>query len=199
MPPIIAYHIVFGAYGFWLPNDPRGSWSTTVRALNLVPFGPPIPANTRRSRAPAPHDHKLRFAAKAALKYPAVRFTQAQIQCVAAAFGGVGRDYCLPCYAAAIMPDHVHMVIARQAQTAEAWTGYFKRAASRALRTAGLHPFADRPLPGDRLPTPWAEGGWRVYLHTPQEIRHRMRYVEQNPIHAGLSPQHWDFITIYAP
>ena len=34
-----------------------------------------------------------------------------------------------------IMPDHVHLVIARRAQTAEAWTGYFKRAASRLLRS----------------------------------------------------------------
>ena len=22
---VLAYHVIFGAYGFWLPNDPRGS------------------------------------------------------------------------------------------------------------------------------------------------------------------------------
>ena len=24
---VIAQHLVFTTYGFWLPNDPRGSWS----------------------------------------------------------------------------------------------------------------------------------------------------------------------------
>lgn len=27
---VLAYHVIFGAYGFWLPNDPRGSWSKFV-------------------------------------------------------------------------------------------------------------------------------------------------------------------------
>jgi hypothetical protein len=27
---ILAFHAIFGAYGFWLPNDPRGSWSDFV-------------------------------------------------------------------------------------------------------------------------------------------------------------------------
>ena len=27
---ILGFHVVFGAYGFWLPNDPRGSWSDFV-------------------------------------------------------------------------------------------------------------------------------------------------------------------------
>jgi len=46
--PIIAYHIVFGAYGFWLPNDPRGSW---VRSMFWVESaaGPSVPA-TQKTR-----------------------------------------------------------------------------------------------------------------------------------------------------
>ncbi len=197
MPPIIAYHIVFGAYGFWLPNDPRGSWSKTVWAPNLVRFGPPVPANTRRSLANAPHDRELRLAVKAALQRPAVRFDQAQIQCIAQAIGSELRKYDLPCYAAAVMPDHVHMVIARQAQQAEAWIGYFKRAGSRALRSAGLHPFGNQPDADGRLPTPWEEGGWKVFLHSPEEILPRIPYVEQNPEGAGLPRQQWDFVTPY--
>jgi hypothetical protein len=30
MAMILGYHVIFGAYGFWLPNDPRGSWSDFV-------------------------------------------------------------------------------------------------------------------------------------------------------------------------
>src|SRR5205809_482269 len=102
-PPIIAYHVVFGAYGFWLPNDPRGSWSNAVWAPNLVRFGPPIPAATRRSVAAAPHDNALRLAAKAALLYPAVRFSDPQIERIAKAIGEEAQKYDLPAYAAAIM------------------------------------------------------------------------------------------------
>jgi hypothetical protein len=36
---IHAYHVVFGTYGFWLPNDPRGFWSDFVGAWELLPFG----------------------------------------------------------------------------------------------------------------------------------------------------------------
>jgi len=198
-PPIIAYHVVFSAYGFWLPNDPRGSWSEKVWAPNLVRFGPPIPAATRRSVAAAPHDATLRLAAKAALLYPPVYFDAPQIECIAKGIGDEVRKYDLPVYAAALMPDHVHMVFARKAQKAEAWVGYFKRAASRLLRELGLHPFAERPRDDGSLPTPWAEGGWRVYLHADEEVIRTIRYIEENPINAGLPRQQWDFVTTYSP
>lgn len=29
---VIGYHVIFSTYGFWLPNDPRGSWSCGVPA-----------------------------------------------------------------------------------------------------------------------------------------------------------------------
>ncbi len=37
---IRANHLIFTAYGFWLPNDPRGSWSNYVRAYELYQAGP---------------------------------------------------------------------------------------------------------------------------------------------------------------
>jgi len=37
---IRAYHAIFTAYGFWLPNDPRGSWSDFVGSWELFRFGP---------------------------------------------------------------------------------------------------------------------------------------------------------------
>ena len=33
------YHVIMGMYGFWLPNDPRGSWSAFVAAWELLRFG----------------------------------------------------------------------------------------------------------------------------------------------------------------
>ena len=34
-----AYHSTFSAYGFWLPNDSRGSWSDFVRSFELYLTG----------------------------------------------------------------------------------------------------------------------------------------------------------------
>lgn len=71
----IAYHITFGAYGFWLPNDPRGSWSDYVHAPRLRRFGPATKVRTRQSVAHVEHDYRQRMAAKRELKYPAVVFS----------------------------------------------------------------------------------------------------------------------------
>ena len=38
-PLVIAYHIMWTAYGTWLPNDPRGSTSQTLRADSLTELG----------------------------------------------------------------------------------------------------------------------------------------------------------------
>lgn len=32
---MLGAHVIFGAYGFWLPNDPRGSWSEFVGYVGL--------------------------------------------------------------------------------------------------------------------------------------------------------------------
>ena len=38
---IRAYHLILTCYGFWLPNDPRGSWSDFVRSIELHRVGGP--------------------------------------------------------------------------------------------------------------------------------------------------------------
>ena len=39
-PLVIAYHLIWTAYGWWLPNDPRGSGSDEVRKDELDDLGP---------------------------------------------------------------------------------------------------------------------------------------------------------------
>ncbi len=75
---VLGYHVIFGAYGFWLPNDPRGSWSDFVESWDLFRYGPATTTTETRSLAMAPHDRALRMQAKEALKYPAVQFTGLQ-------------------------------------------------------------------------------------------------------------------------
>jgi hypothetical protein len=72
---ILGYHVIFGAYGFWLPNDPRGSRSDFGGAWELYRYGPATKTTETRSLAHQPHDVAARLAAKQALKYPPVQFT----------------------------------------------------------------------------------------------------------------------------
>jgi REP element-mobilizing transposase RayT len=101
-------------------------------------------------------------------------------------------------YALAVQPDHVHVVAAQHAYSPEEILAALKRAGTKGLSADSLHPFTNHPRTNDRLPSPWAEKGWKVFLNTPEEMRRAIRYVEQNPIRAGLKPQSWSCVTRYA-
>src|SRR5206468_3001019 len=72
------YHLIVTAYGFWLPNDPRGSWTEFVGSWELYKFGTGTKTTEKRSLAHDRHNVELRLAAKRELKYPAVRFDATQ-------------------------------------------------------------------------------------------------------------------------
>src|SRR4051794_13151081 len=72
---ILGFHCIISAYGFWLPNEPRGSWSDFVRSLGLYPFGPATKVTTHRSVAHRPYDRDLKHQMQRVLKYAPVRFT----------------------------------------------------------------------------------------------------------------------------
>jgi REP element-mobilizing transposase RayT len=108
---IVGYHVIFGAYGFWLPNDPRGSWSNFVGSWELFRYGPATKTNERRSVAYQPHDQALRLAAKKALKRPAVEFNGQQARAVGMGFASYVQGSRLPVWACAILPDHVHLLV----------------------------------------------------------------------------------------
>jgi hypothetical protein len=60
-----------------------------------------------------------------------------------------------------------------------------------------LHPFADQPYRNGRLPTPWARKGWWVYLDDATDVHRAIRYVENNPMKAGLPAQQWSCVVPY--
>src|SRR5690606_37093770 len=142
------YHLILSCYGFWLPNDPRGSWSDEVRRYELLRFGPATKVDTRRSVAGIEHDFALRAEARAALKYPLVMFNGRQAQAVANGFGEICRQKDYPMHACAVMPDHVHCVIGRCEVKIED--------VSRRLKAKGTMRLNKEGLGFDR--SPWADG-----------------------------------------
>ena len=192
---IIASHCVFAAYGFWLPNDPRGSWSNEVWAEHLQPFGDVHKVSTRRSLARAPHDRNIVRQAKDAMLFPPVRFNDAQRQAIADGFAEIVPILGLTIYACAILQDHVHIVSARYRENIETIIGFLKRAATRRLNQQDVHPLSGYRRADGIIPTPWVRGGWKRYLDSVEEIAQAIEYVRSNPHRAGLPGQRYAFET----
>jgi REP element-mobilizing transposase RayT len=187
---MLGYHIIFGAYGFWLPNDPRGSWSTFVGSWDLFQFGPATKTNARHSVAAKPHDTRQRQAAKTALKRSPVLFTPTQIEAVGTGLGEYARRTRLKIHACAVLRDHVHLVVAVHRLEPSQLVIQLKGAATEELRRLEIHPF-------DGEEKAFARGEWVVYLDTPRDMHRAIRYVEDNPEKEGLPHQHWPFVTPY--
>jgi REP element-mobilizing transposase RayT len=183
---VLAYHLTFGAYGFWLPNDPRGSWSKYVGSRQLYEFGPATKTISRESQAHAEHDHQRRQAAKSALLFPPVVFSGEQARAVGNGFRHAVDEAGYHVYACAIMPDHVHLVVGRHERYVKRIISHFKAKASMELR-GELWPYDEsRPV--------WERGGWAVFLNDLNLIFNAIRYVEANPIREGLPAQRWSFV-----
>lgn len=141
---VIAHHLIFTAYGFWLPNDPRGSWSDFVRNWELYWYGGASKVTTRLSLAQDTHDRTLRHVQKTALRYDPVRFTDAQIHCVARGFARAVNESGYQFLACSIMPEHVHIVVRRHRNPGERIIGHLKTRATQQLIDELLHPFLNQ-------------------------------------------------------
>jgi REP element-mobilizing transposase RayT len=198
--PVLAYHLIMTAYGFWLPNDPRGSWSDFVRSWELFLFGGPATrTRERRSLAREPHDRARRLEAKRHLAREPVVFTGLQARAIARGFASYVERSGLIVYACSILPSHVHLVIARHTCSIEQVARLLKGAATTELLREGLHPFAESAYRDGTLPSPWARKQWSVFLGDDPDILRAIRYVRNNPIREGRKPQHWSFITDFVP
>jgi REP element-mobilizing transposase RayT len=192
---MLASHIIFGAYGFWLPNDPRGSWSEFVGDWELFRYGGATKTSTSRSLAARPHDRCLRVAAKRSLRRPAVEFNGVQARAAARGFARYADRPRLAILACAILPDHVHLVVGAHRVSPARLAVQFKGEATSQLMEEGIHPFRRLPLKNGRPPKCFARGQWAVYLDAPRDVRRAIRYVEENPVREGKPRQRWSFIT----
>ena len=182
---IIAFHSIFTAYGFWLPNEPRGSWSEFVASWELRRFGPATKVNVRRSIAAKPYDRSLKSRMQTALKSDPVHFTGEHAKCIGRSFAET--PYVI--HACAMLPEHVHLVLAHTERDIRKVAGHLKSMGTRALREMGY--FADR--------SPWADHGWNVFLNSPSDVERAIRYVERNPMREGKRQQRWQCVVPFDP
>jgi REP element-mobilizing transposase RayT len=186
-PIVIAHHIMWTLYGWWLPNDLRGSTSRTIRndliaELGELHFG-------RKQIQPAGRDVREFYSqAAAVLKYPLLSFSPAEFALVAEAIGSAIAECNYTCYACAVLPDHVHLVIRKHRDLAEEMIEKIQSLSRKRLVKCGFRELEH--------PT-WTRGGWKVFLDHPDEVWRTIRYVERNPLKIGLPAQNWSYVTEY--
>lgn len=194
---VLGFHVICTTYGFWLPNDERGSGSDFVRAPHLEKFGPANPVTHRRSVAYQPFDREIRRMARESLMFPHVEFNGAQALAVARGFKHELRTYGGAMHACAVLPDHFHAVVAPHRYDIRRFVGRLKGAATKQLRAEGLHPLIDCFDSRGAVASPWARLPWIVYLYTDEDMGRAIRYVNNNPVRARLPLQEWSFVTPY--
>src|SRR5688572_20289184 len=168
---VIAYHCTFTAYGFWLSNDSRGSWSDFVRSFDLYLTGAATKTSETHSLAKRSLDRTQRAEARAALRYPIVRFNRQQIDCIARGFARAVEESSYVIHACAILWNHVHMVVARYpGRTIEKIIGHLKTRATQQLTSEGLNAMAQYVSEDGRCPSVWVQHGWNVFLNDQEEI-----------------------------
>src|SRR5438045_1122507 len=129
---VAGYHLIWTVYGYWLPNDPRGSTSTEVRVEPIAELG----EIHHGRKAVQPSSKEIREFHKKAhdiLKHPVLTFDDDEIVLLGKAFGEVIAEKGYTCYACAIMPDHAHLLIRRHRDKAEDMIRMFQESGRAAL------------------------------------------------------------------
>ena len=186
-PIVVGYHLTWTAYGLWLPNDPRGGMSQTI-ACDVIaePGGLHYGRKTLQPAGWVLREFHER--AREVLKFPVLTFGRREMDVIGQAFAATMAAEKYTCYACAVMPDHVHIVIRKHKHRAEEMIETLQDSSRLRLRNAGLRD-ADHPV--------WGGPGWKVFLDHPDEIRRTIRYVEGNPVKWHLARQSWAFATGY--
>jgi REP element-mobilizing transposase RayT len=192
---ILAYHVILSAYGFWLPNDPRGSWSVFCAAWDLFRYGgKATKIETRESVARAQHDRAKRLAMKSHLKYPPVRWNGLQARAIARGFAKAVGESGYRVLACAILEDHVHLVIVRCDRAIGQIVAHLKARATQQLRAERIHPFEQFAHANGSVPTMWAGKYWKVFIDNDEHFDKAVDYVDRNPAKERKKRQDWNFV-----
>lgn len=182
---VIAYHLIWTAYGWWLPNDPRGSTSRTIASDVIVELGE-LHHGRKRIQPAGGVIRGFYGRARDVLKFELLSFTPEEMRIIARSFAGLANGRPYTCYACAIMPDHVHVVMRKHKRTAEQMMQDLQDASRARLQESARrgHPV-------------WGGPGWKVFLFDPDDVRRTIEYVNQNPVKMHLPRQDWDFVKEY--
>jgi REP element-mobilizing transposase RayT len=183
----VGHHLIWTAYGWWLPNDPRGSSSHEVRVEAIAELGE---LHFGRKPVQPPREELRAFyqQAKQVLAHAILAFTDEDVAVIADSFAQTIHRCGYTCYACAIMPEHVHLLIRRHRHKAEQMLAEFQQDSRTALIAADRRP-GNHPI--------WGGPGRKVFQFTREDMRRIIRYIENNPLERSLPAQRWSFVQTY--
>jgi REP element-mobilizing transposase RayT len=191
LPPrkrtVAGFHLIWTAYGWWLPNDPRGSSSHEIRVEKIADLGPLHFG--RKTIQPSGNEIK-EFYQNAAdvLTHPLLTFTDQEIDLIGVSFDRVIQEHHYTCYECAIMPDHVHILIRKHRDSAEMMIENLQQASRQDLINHG-HRAPTHPV--------WGGPGWKAFLYKQEDFVRVIEYVRNNPLKIGKPRQRWGFVKEY--
>jgi REP element-mobilizing transposase RayT len=184
---IAAYHLIWTVYGWWLPNDPRGSTSREIRATSIASLGE-LHFGRKRVQPTSRELREFRDAARGVLKHALLQLSASEMEAAGRAFAEVIRARCYTCYACAILPDHVHFLIRKHRDQAETMIAQLQEASRTAVRRCGSRG-VDHPV--------WGGHGWKVFLETRDDIERTVVYIRRNLDGGRQAARPWPFVKPY--
>ncbi len=184
---IIAHHLVFMGYGHWFPNDIRGSGSDEIRKELLRELG-----EIHHGRKPIqPSRSELRAfhrAGEQMLEQPVLWFDEDSRDAIASGFERASVEQGYRIVACAVLRNHAYLVVQRHKHAHDVIWRTFAEYAKQSLASL-------RSIPeGHRV---WGSRPYSKFLYTPDDVRGRIDYVNDNPEKEGLAAQRWGFVLKY--
>jgi REP element-mobilizing transposase RayT len=174
-------------YGHWLPNDIRGSGSDEIRKELLAELGEIHPGRkpTQPSRAELRAFHAE---AEPLLEQDVLWFDERLRRQIADSFAISAANFGYVVWACAALRNHAHLVVQRHKHPYQVMWRTFAEGARQSLRVVA--DLSDR----HRV---WGERPYSKYLYSPNDVRVRIDYVNDNPEKEGLPRQNWGFVAKY--
>ena len=181
---LIAHHIILTGYAHWLPNDPRGSMSLTTRTPEIAQFA----ENHFGRKKDQPSRRELKefyTQVQPHLAHRVLWFNAAERQALAETFDVVVQREGLTCYACAVLPNHVHILIRKHRLKAEQMSTMLKQAGRQALGAMGSAP-ADHPV--------FNSDSCHIYKSDAEAMWNCIRYIERNYEKHGIPNERCAFV-----
>ena len=180
-----AYHVIWGPIRVLVTQRPAGFLVGLRRVMGVGPLWPGDAVGGCAWMSTRQQWARWRAAAVQSLQFPPVNLSGLQARAVGTGFANSVRKSHLTIWACSILPEHVHLVIARHTYKVEQICILLKGEATKQLNAESIHPQVKFRDAHGKLPSMWAERQWKVFLDSEEAIEAAIRYVEENPLKEG--------------
>jgi REP element-mobilizing transposase RayT len=166
MPRTIGYHLVFSAYGLWLPGDERGHWSDAwdqelgFIEPHMLHEGDPVRKRMAEERQ----------------AHPKVLLNPAMLAAVEDAIGMCRRQSDWRIAAASIESTHTHLLLTYTERDIDTTAKWLKDQTTKAVHRQTSHA---GPV--------WCKGRWRGFIFDPLKWRNTRLYIERHNERRGVA------------